>query len=166
MIVALMLALSLPAGLESKAKSAYTYIEKAKSALSVGHAKSGNSYLAKAQGLLGGVLDKVPGGSLLKKLDSSNAKQGDSGALSQAEQQAAKLDPSLAGKLGLAKQQAQQGDNNAAADTAQETKQEAAQKTGLSSLQDAYDKVSQARKLVNLGDLSKAKGLLDAIPGL
>src|SRR3954454_16202867 len=53
-------ALSLPAGLESKAKTAFTYIEKAKAALSNGSSKTTQSWLGKAEALLKSVLTQAP----------------------------------------------------------------------------------------------------------
>ena len=171
-LLTMFLALSLPAGLTSKAKSAFADIQKAKSSLSAGKTKSSETWLTRAEALLESVLSEAPGGKLLGKLDQaqSSAKQGDSrqsgNALSQAESQAAKLDPSLASKLGVASQAAQQGDTGAAQGEAAEAKKDIAGKTGLGEIQDAYEKVKAAKALLGSGETSKAKGLLDQIPSL
>jgi hypothetical protein len=165
MILAIFLAISfsgLPAQLEGKAKSALADVGRAKSALSAGNAKSGQSWLAKAESLLGSVFSQVPGGEAFKKLD--QASNGEPSAVSQAESEAAKLDPSLAARMGIAKQQANQGDTQAASSTVGQAKSEAAQKTGLSELADVYQKVTAAQSLLKAGESSKAKSLLDKIP--
>lgn len=160
------LALALPAGLEAKARSAFSYIAKAKSALNAGHTTASQGFLAKAESRLKSVLDGVPGGKLLGKLDEGSAAakqdkpQQSNNALAQAEQEAAKLDPSLAGKLGVAKDQAAQGDTSGVG----QVRQEAAQKTGLGGLESIYQRVSQARSALEGGETAKAKALLDELP--
>jgi hypothetical protein len=156
--------------LTTKAKAAFANITKAKTALNAGKSKTGDSYLAKAEALLKSAMGKVPGGSALAKTDTASnaAEKGNApqttGALSQAEGAAAKLDPSLGDKLGVAKQQSNQGDTGNASNTISDAKQSLAQKTGLSGIQDTYQKVSMARSLIKGGDSDKAKGILDQIP--
>ncbi|MCA1827016.1 MAG: YfdX family protein [Myxococcales bacterium] len=165
MILALMVSISfsgLPAQLESKARTAIADVAKAKSALSAGNSTSSQSWLAKAEGLLSSVLGQVPGGDLLKKGDKAGS--GQPGAVSQAESEVAKVDPSLAGKLGIAKQKAAQGDTNGASSAVADAKGDAAQKTGLGELADIYQKVTSAQTLLKAGENSKAKNLLDEIP--
>ena len=152
----------LPSQLAPLAKSALADVAKAKIALNSGNAKSGQSFLSKAESKLSSVLDELPGGSELKKLD--QARSGQPGAVSQAESEAAKLDPSLAGKLGVAKQQAQGGDAQGASNAVAQAKGEAAEKGGLGEIADVYRKVTAAQSLLNSGAVSKAKGLLDQIP--
>jgi hypothetical protein len=144
-------------------KSAYSDIAKAKSALSSGRPKTSQSLLSKAEGLLKSVLTEAPGSNLLQGRDASapeaqrgDAQQNQSGA-SQAAQEAAKIDPSLAAKMGIAQRR---GDQDAG------TSGEVAPKTGLARIEDTLKKVSEARALLKLGQDSKAKGLLESIPGL
>jgi len=147
MVLALILSISfsgLPAQLEGKANAALADVAKAKAALSAGNAKSSQSWLAKAESLLGPLVEQAPGGSVVKKMD--------------------QLDPSLAGKLGIAKQPAAQGDQSGASKTVTEAKGDPAQKTGLGELADVYQKVTTARSLLKAGENSKAKSLLDEIP--
>lgn len=169
MMVALVLAISfsgLPTQVEGKARTALADVAKARTALSAGNSKTGQSWLAKAETLLGSVLSEVPGGDLLKKMDkaSDGAKQGDTGAVAQAESQAAKVDPSLAEKMGAAKQKAAQGDTNGASNTVDDARNDVAQKTGLGEIGDLYNKVVAARSLLKAGENLKAKNLLDQIP--
>ena len=161
---------ALPARLESAAKGALTDIAKAKTAIDAGQSKTSQSWLAKSQGLLQTVLNGAPGSSLVKKVDQASgaAQQGSApastSALSQAEQEAAKLDPSLAAKLGVANQKATQGDSGGAAGALAEAKDAVLQKTGLAGVESAYQKVTLARNLLKGGEGSKAKSLLDEIP--
>jgi hypothetical protein len=163
LLAVVLLALSLPANLETRLKSAYSDIAKAKSALSSGQSKTSQSLLSKAEGLLKSVLNEASGSSLLKGRDASApvAQQGDpqqnqTGA-SRAAQEAAKIDPALAAKLGVPQQHA---------DPDAGTSGEVAPKTGLAGIEDTLKKVSEARALLKLGQNSKAKGLLERIPGL
>jgi uncharacterized protein HemY len=155
--------------LTSKAKAAFADITKAKSALNAGDTKKSDGWLAKAETLLKTVMAKKGGGALAKTNTASDAAEnGDSqkttSALSQAESAAAKLDPSIAQRLGAAKQESAQGDTNGASGTLAEAKSAIAQKTGLSGIQDTYEKVTMARSLLKGGDSTKAKGVLDQIP--
>lgn len=111
---------SLTASLESKAKVAFADIAKAKTALDAGNSKASQTWLGKAEGLLGSVLNLAPGSGLLGIVDQASgaAQQGDAqqsaNAVSSAESEAAKLDPALAAKLGIAKDKATQGDASGA----------------------------------------------------
>ncbi len=155
-----LLALSLPANLQTRVKSAYSDIAKAKSALSSGQSKTSQSLLSKAEGLLKSVLKDAPGANPSKGSDASaqggDAQQNQGGA-SQAAQEAAKFDPSLAAKLGVARQRGAEDAGTSA---------EAAGKTGLARIEDTLKTVSEARALLKLGQDSKAKSLLEKIPGL
>ena len=157
---------SLPARLESEAKTAFSDISRAKVALDAGKTATSQGWLGKAEALLTQVLDKAPGAALLGKLEQAQGAaergkpQQGTNALSAAEAEAAKLDPALAAKLGVAQQEAAQGDPAAAA-KAHDT---AAQETGLGGLQGVLQKVTQARSLLKTGDSTGAKGLLDQIP--
>lgn len=155
--------------LTSKAKAAFADITKAKSALSAGNDKQGDGWLAKAETLLKSVMAKKGASALAKSDTASDAAQnGDAPktttSLSQAESAAAKLDPSLAQKLGAAKEQSSQGDTSGASSTLSQAKSAIAGKTGLSGIQDTYEKVTMARSLLKGGDSTKAKGILDQIP--
>src|SRR5438132_5205243 len=89
----------LPSTLPSKAKVAFADIAKAMSALNVGNTKTSQSYLAKSEGLLKSVLNNAPTSAANRGQNDSSSQQGTS-AVSQAESEVAKLDPSLAGKVG------------------------------------------------------------------
>ena len=144
-------AAGLPARLESLATTAFADIAKAKAALAAGKTSTGQSWLARAQALLKSALSESPG-------------TGDSqSALSQAESAAAKLDPALAGKLGVGGAQSAQADAGPATATpAADAGTAVAQ--AASGLQGVYQKVSLARSLLKSGDIAKAKSLLDGIP--
>ena len=168
-LLTMLLALNLPSGLASKATSAFSDIQKAKTALDAGKSSTSQSWLTKAQTRLKAVLDGAPGGGLLGKLDKAQGAQQQGStqeshnALSQ-EQQAQKVDPSIAGKLGAADQKAQRGDSEGASNELQGAKADAANKSGLGQIQDAYEKVTQAKSLLHAGNTSQAKSLLDQIP--
>jgi hypothetical protein len=165
-------------GLTTKAKTAFADITKAKTALNAGKTKTSDSWLAKSEGLLKSVLDKAPGGAALQKLNSgsgaatdSNGEQSPS-ALSQAEGEAMKLNPSLAGRMGLSQPNAAQADAGTepadagmAPANVTEAKNDGSQTSGgLSGLLSTYQKVTMARSLLKGGDSTKAKGVLDQIP--
>jgi hypothetical protein len=166
-------AAGLPAALETKAQAAFADIAKARTALDAGKSKTSESWLAKAEGLLKSALDSAPGakGLLGKIQGQSPATQSDVGqqsssGLSKAETGAAKLDPSLASRLGVSAP-----DGQAAADAGTGAAAEAGTSaaapsatSGLSGLVDVYRKVSLARNLLKTGDNSQAKSLLDQIP--
>jgi len=174
-------AAGLPAALETKAQAAFADIAKAKTALDAGKSKTSESWLAKAEGLLKSALDSAPGAKgLLGKIQGqspatqSDAGQQSSSGLSKAETEAAKLDPSLASRLGVSAP-----DGQAAADAGTSAAAEAGTSaaanagtsaaspsatSGLSGLVDVYRKVSLARSLLKTGDNSQAKSLLDQIP--
>jgi hypothetical protein len=161
---------ALSPSLESKARSAFTDIEKAKTALDGGKAKTSESWLSKAEALLKAVLADAPGGGVLDKVDQAskatqagNAQQS-TGAISQAQSEAAKLDPSLAAKIGGAQEPAARGDTQGASGKLAQAETEVEQKTGLGGLKSTYDKVTAARSLLEAGENSKAKSLLDQIP--
>ena len=171
-LLTMLLALNLPSGLASKATSAFGDIQKAKALLGAGKTSSSESWLTKAETKLKAVLGNAPGGSLLGKLDKAQGatqhgdQQQSQNALSQAEQQAQKIDPSIAGKLGAADRKAQQGDSSGASGDMQSAKADVANKTGLGQIQDAYEKVTQAKSLLHAGNTSEAKSLLDQIPAV
>jgi hypothetical protein len=159
----------LPASLETKAKVALADIAKARTALNSGKPATSQSWLAKAQGLLQTVRTQAPGAGLLGKIDpasgAAKAVDGQSGtALSQAESKAAKLDPSLASKLGVAREKTAQGDTDGGTAAATDARGAVAQKWALSGIESTYQKVSLARSLLSSGDNTKAKSLLDQIP--
>jgi hypothetical protein len=179
-------AAGLPAGLETKAQAAFADIAKAKVALDAGKSKTSQSWLAKAEGLLKSTLDAAPGAKgLLGKVGGqpnateSDAGQGSSG-LSKAETEAAKLNPSIASRLGVPAPDAQataDAGTSATSDTSASgnagtsasanagTSGAAPSATSsLSGLVDVYRKVSLARSLLKTGDNSQAKSLLDQIP--
>jgi hypothetical protein len=158
-------ATGLPASLESKAKIAFADIAKAKAALNAGNTKTSQSYLAKSEGLLKTVLDRAPKSAGAKSAQSPAAqRQGTKGsAISQAEGEVAKLEPSFPAKVGAGE--------NAAAETAdggtQGATQPAAYPSAMSTIgeiESAYQKVTLARTLLKGGNSSKAKSILDEIP--
>jgi hypothetical protein len=153
-------ATGLPATLESKAKVAFADIAKAKAALNAGNTKTSQSLLAKSEGLLKTVLDRAPA------TGSSNpaAAQQSTSPVSEAESEAAKLDPSLAAKLGAPSENAP----NANADAGTQAPTAASSRPNLTStiseIESAYQKVTLARTLLKAGNSSKAKSILDEIP--
>jgi hypothetical protein len=158
-------ATGLPAALETKTQAAFADIAKAKNALAGGSSKTSQGWLSKAEGLLNSVLKTAaPGavGLLGKTEGQSPAAQSDPAqqspsSLSAAEREAARLDPSLAARLGVSTPGAQ-----ATADAG--TNEAASSKGGLSGLVDVYRKVVSARQLLKSGDNTQAKSLLDQIP--
>jgi hypothetical protein len=150
-------ATGLPANLESKAKLALANIAKAKSALNAGDGKTSQSYLAKAEGLLKSVLGASP---------TTSAPTQNTNALSDAESEAAKLNPSLAARVGVGNPQAAQPQGTADGGPSGETQapQAADKKSAFAELKSTYEKVTLAQSLLKGGDSAKAKGILDAIP--
>jgi hypothetical protein len=166
-------AAGLPAALETKAQAAFADISKAKAALDAGKSKTSQSWLAKAEGLLKSALDSAPGAKgLLGKIGGqpaatqSDAGQQSASGLSKAETEAAKLDPSLATRLGVPAPDGQAAADAGTSATANAGTSSAASSatSGLSGLVDVYRKVSLARSLLKSGDNSQAKSLLDQIP--
>ena len=167
-------AAGLPAALESKAQAAFADISKAKAALDAGKSKTSQSWLAKAEGLLKSALDSAPGAKgLLGKIgdqpaatQSDDAGQQSASGLSKAETEAAKLDPSLASRLGVSAPDGQAAADAGASATANAGASATAPSatSSLAGLVDVYRKVSLARSLLKSGDNSQAKSLLDQIP--
>jgi hypothetical protein len=152
----------LPAKLESQTKVAFANIAKAKAALNAGKTTTSESYLAKSEGLLKNVLAAAPGAPASS---GSPAQRGTSTA-SRAENELAKVDPSLAAKVGVREQQSSaNGDADAGtpAQTAPEANATHPQSV-IEKIQSTYEKVSLARTLLQGGNASKAKSLLDQIP--
>jgi hypothetical protein len=147
----------LPATLESKAKAAFADITKAKTALNGGKAKTSDSYLAKAESLLGSVLGQSSAAA------NGNA-QGNDSAVSRAEGEAAKLDPSLAARFGIGKDQSGQEGADAGTAAQGQTQNSQGQQSMLAKLEGVYQKVTAARTLLQAGNNSQAKSLLDQIP--
>jgi hypothetical protein len=159
-------ATGLPATLERKAKVAFADIAKAKAALKAGNTRTSQSYLAKSEALLKTVLNNAPSSAGTTAASTpGSAQQGSGGsAVSQAESEIAKLDPSLAAKVGASNE-------NAATESADGTTAAAGQpSTGptvsgtIARIESAYQKVTLARTLLKAGNASKAKSTLDAIP--
>jgi len=157
-------AAGLSANLESKAKAAFADIAKAKAALNAGNTKTSQSLLAKSEALLKAVLDGAPSSAGASAPQSPQSAQQSSGgsAVSQAEGEIAKLEPSFAAKVGA-------GNANATgdADGGTETAQSPARPDGtniISEVESAYQKVTVARTLLKVGNSSKAKSVLDQIP--
>jgi hypothetical protein len=167
-------AAGLPAAVETKTQAAFQDIAKAKAALDSGKPKTSEGWLSKAEGLLKSALNAAPGAEgLLGKMGQSTPAQSDSGqqspsALSRAEGEAAKLDPSVASRLGVsgpgAQATADAGTNAAASAPSGSAGSVPATKNALSGLVDVYQKVVLARQLLQSGDNSRAKSLLDQIP--
>jgi len=145
--------------LESKAIAALSDIAKARTALDQGNDKTGDSWLTKAKALLTTVLHQ--NGSTQQTAREQGQKQTgeeqtakeqqNPSALSRAESAAQKLDPSLAGKLGVPAQDEGQAGASGAPST-------------LSDLKSIYDKVSLAQSLLHKGNSTQAKSILDEIP--
>ena len=151
----------LPAKLASQAKVAFADIAKAKSALNVGNTKTSQSYLAKSEGLLKSVLNNAPTSAANRGQNDSSSQQGTS-AVSQAESEVAKLDPSLAGKMGAGNENP--ADGNAAIQGQGPPSNAAGQKSTIAEIKSAYEKVTLAQTLLRAGNSSKAKSVLDQIP--
>jgi hypothetical protein len=155
-------ATGLPATLESKAKVAFADIAKAKAALNTGNTKRSQSLLAKSEGLLKTVLDRAPA----TESSSSNpaAAQQSTSPVSEAESEAAKLDPSLAAKLGARSENAPSANADAGTQTPAAASNRPNLTSTISELESAYQKVTLARTLLKAGNSSKAKSILDEIP--
>ena len=155
----------LPAKLESKARVAFADIAKAKSALNGGDTKTSQSLLAKSQALLKSVLSTAPNpGSAqpTEKPEQQDAQQSTS-AVSKAEGELAKLDPSVASKTGTG-EGAAQGNVDAGTGGEVQAANGSSQKSVLTELESAYQKVALAQTLLKVGNTSKAKSVLDQIP--
>jgi hypothetical protein len=153
----------LPSTLLSKAKVAFADIQKAKSALNVGNTKTSQSYLAKSEALLKSVLDSAPGSGAVSGQNSTSAQQG-MGTVSQAERDVAKLDPSLAAKVGTGSQNAPPEGGDAGTQGQGEPSNQNGQKGTIAEIRSAYEKVTLAETLLKAGNTSKAKSILDQIP--
>ena len=136
---------------------------KAKSALNVGNTKTSQSYLAKSEGLLKSVLNNAPTSAANRGQNNSSSQQGTS-AVSQAESEVAKLDPSLAGKMGAGNETPADGNADAAIQGQGPPSNPAGQKSTIAEIKSAYEKVTLAQTLLKAGNSSKAKSVLDQIP--
>jgi hypothetical protein len=146
------------ATLVSKAKTAFADITRAKTALNAGKTKTSDSYLAKSETLLKSVLAKSSTSGA-----TSQAAQGGN-AVSQAEGDAAKLDPSLASKFGIGKEQPAQENADAGTNARPQGAGAPAGNDLVAEIESAYQKVTLARTLLKAGNNSQAKSLLDEIP--
>jgi hypothetical protein len=159
-------ATGLPAKLESVAKVAFADIQKAKAALNAGNTKAGQSYLAKSEGLLKSVLVGLPkSGSTTPGGNTEPTQQsGQQSTASRAESEVAKLDPSLASKVGVDNEKPAPDGVDGGAGAQAQTQAPPGQKSTIAEIESAYQKVSLARSLLKRGDSSSAKSVLDQIP--
>jgi hypothetical protein len=153
----------LPSTLLSKAKVAFADIQKAKSALNLGNTKTSQSYLAKSEALLKSVLDSTSGSEAANSQSSASAQQGTS-TVSQAERDVAKLNPSLAAKVGTGSENAPPESGDAGTQGQGEPSNQNGQTGAIAEIRSAYEKVTLAETLLKAGNSSKAKSILDQIP--
>lgn len=151
LVPAVALARTSTSSLEAKAIAAFSDIAKARTALDQGNDKTGDSWLTKAKALLTTLLQQNGAGQQQTAQKQTPNDQQSPSALSRAESAAQKVDPSLAGKLGVPAQDKSEASSSNALGA-------------VSDLKSIYDKVSLAQSLLHKGNSTQAKSILDEIP--